>query len=343
MPNEIIARKKPVSSTLYVLQAGRGIAALAVVFHHAEIALANKNTALPDWLATVFSYGYLGVDFFFVLSGFIIYYVNHDRVERPNFVRSYALSRFLRVFIPYWPVGLAMVAFYLALPQISSGVREWNWFSTITLLPSSAGPALGPAWTLQHEILFYAFALACFMMGRFLIPCLIAAATIIAYSWFVPGGYKALGLVDLEFGFGILIAWCFVNDKCRQNALLVGTGLAFCALFFVFGTRLTSVIFGLGLACLLLPAVRAEASGRIGIGPMLSLLGAASYAVYLVHYPLLSVVSRLTVGWNNFAAFALMIAASIIIGVIYHKLFELPAIGMVRRWLDGRKKVAVAN
>jgi hypothetical protein len=54
------------------LQVFRGLAALAVVLHHASVSTGAFVADVPAWAMSVFGLGYLGVDFFFVLSGFII-------------------------------------------------------------------------------------------------------------------------------------------------------------------------------------------------------------------------------------------------------------------------------
>lgn len=66
----------PSPSVISVLQAGRAIAALAVVFHHAAAYAEENLEPLPAALGALAGRGYLGVDFFFVLSGFIIYRTN---------------------------------------------------------------------------------------------------------------------------------------------------------------------------------------------------------------------------------------------------------------------------
>lgn len=322
---------RPAGATLLTLQAGRAIAALAVLVHHACNGVINQGGVLPDWLVTLSGYGYLGVDFFFVLSGFIIYYVNAPRREQPGFARDYLRSRLLRVYVPYLPLGVLVGLAYTALPQLASGANDWGWFSTLTLLPSTAFPALAPAWTLQHEILFYLIALVAFATRSFLKLTLLVVVAAVSVRLFYPMGYKAFGLIDLEFLFGIAAAWCYMNRRLTWNSLLVLAGLGLCALFFAVGDRFSSVIFGLGLALLLLPLVRAESAGRIKVGRTLSLLGNASYAIYLVHYPLVSALARLLQNYASGVSVLAICIVSTIAGIAYHKIYELPALRLARR------------
>ena len=332
MQSQIIAKSPPADETLLTLQAGRAVAALVVLLHHACNGVLRQGGTLPDWLVTLCGYGYLGVDFFFVLSGFIIYYVNQPRQEREGFARDYIRSRLLRVYVPYLPLGILVALAYLALPRLASGDNHWGWVSTLTLLPSTAYPALAPAWTLQHEILFYGVALFAFLTRSFLKLSLVVVLAAAAVRIFYPMSYKGFGLIDLEFLFGIAAAWCFMNRRATWNAALVVAGLAMCGVFFVVDSRLWSVIFGLGLALLLLPLVRAERAGLVKVGPILLLLGEASYAVYLVHYPLVAGIARLTTGLGSLLSFAIICIVSIAVGIAYHKIYERPALAWIRRW-----------
>src|ERR1700760_3815859 len=99
-------------TTIDSLQAGRGIAAVAVVCHHAGQYVSQQVAPLPSFLSHTLSFGYLGVDFFFVLSGFIIYYTNRNRVQQKNWRYKYIESRLTRIYIPYLPVGIAMALAY---------------------------------------------------------------------------------------------------------------------------------------------------------------------------------------------------------------------------------------
>ena len=68
----------------------------------------------------MFSYGLLGVDFFFVLSGFIIMYAHMDDERNTASVKRYAFKRLARIYPAYLPVGLGLIALYAALPGLSA-------------------------------------------------------------------------------------------------------------------------------------------------------------------------------------------------------------------------------
>jgi peptidoglycan/LPS O-acetylase OafA/YrhL len=321
-------------TTLETLQAGRGLAALAVVCFHFNQYAGAIVAPLPAWLSRPMALGYLGVDFFFVLSGFIIYYTNAARAADPGWGRAYAVNRLSRIYVPYWPIGLAVAAGYSLFPTLRSGYAFWGWVSTVTLLPVGPPPALSIAWTLQHEILFYAIAFVLLRQRLVLAGSLVWAAVILLL---VPLGFwrwtPGLSLLDLEFLFGIAAAWYCLSRSPGREVLLAVAGSITILLWLSVPADSPSVLFGLGLALLVPAIVRAELAGKLRVGKPWRLLGDSSYAIYLVHLPLMSVVVRLCRGLDPFAAAALVLLASIAAGLAFHKLFELPALAVARRRL----------
>ncbi|HYJ31172.1 MAG TPA: acyltransferase family protein [Allosphingosinicella sp.] len=251
------------SERLELLQAGRAVAALSVAVFHATL----YTHAMP-----IEGFGFMGVHwgvhFFFLLSGFIIYHVNADRSFAPG---DYAFKRSVRIFIPYLPVGILAAFGWIAIG------RDFSWLSTLFLVPGQA--ALGVAWTLQHEVMFYLLAGLFFMWGRPLTGAAIWAVLILLRNGISipvnPFEQVALGFINLEFVAGMFLA-AFVS----------------------------------------LPDVK--------VGRALNLLGDASYAIYLAHLPLMGVLFRLGGG------FWTMLALSVAAGLIYHLLFEKPALRWVR-------------
>lgn len=290
------------------LQAGRGIAASAVVLLHS--ALAAHDFGQPVFGYTILSRGYIGVDFFFVLSGFIIY---HSTVGRDKSLADYAGSRFRRIYLPYWPIGLAVALAYIALPALSAGHREWSWLPTLTLLPVDSAPALSVAWTLKHEMLFYVL-FGLFYYGRMLRLGMAAWALSIAYG--LP--HLPFAAINLEFFMGVAAAILYRN-RWAHPGLLMFAPLPFLAWIGLGAGEPTRILTGLGFALLIAPIAQWESQERFKVPRWLVFLGAASYSLYLVHTPLISAAARASP-----AIFVSAIAVSFAGGIAYHLWVEKP-------------------
>src|SRR5512133_4113793 len=96
------------------LQLFRGVAALLVVLYHASIY--SQEQFGRTFLAGLFLFGHTGVDFFFVLSGFIICYIHFSDIGNPTRLRDFALKRLTRVFPIYWIVTAIKLAVIFAIP-----------------------------------------------------------------------------------------------------------------------------------------------------------------------------------------------------------------------------------
>lgn len=309
-------------ATINVLQAGRALAALAVVAHHSAQAAEAFGSAHPllSWLDP----GYLGVDFFFVLSGFIIY---HSTV-RGKALGEYASARLKRVLLPYLPIGIGIALVYTFLPSMTSGLRSWDWLATMTLVPVGA-PALSVAWTLQHEMTFYAiFALLYF--GRVLWAGLAVWAALIAFTP-IPG--IPFATINLEFIMGILAARLY--HARAGHWLLLPAAAAVALVWFALGAhRDQSIIIGLVCAMAILQLALIEAKGGLKVPAHLTFIGAASYAIYLVHNVTISVIARIVPDeWPIILGTG--IAASVIVGVAYFLLVEKPLLRLAS-WSSAR-------
>jgi len=134
------------------IEGARGIAASLVVFYHAARHLKADTGIAP--LNGVAQFGHAGVDFFFVLSGFIIYFVHNKDIGKSAGLGRYLERRFTRIFPLYWFVLMLMLCLttlsvHRSMPSVSFILQS------MTLLPHVGEPILGVAWTLQHEIIFY--------------------------------------------------------------------------------------------------------------------------------------------------------------------------------------------
>ena len=161
--------------TILSLQAGRALAAIMVMIAHAASSTEDFIGEFPQPLGDILKRGWIGVDFFFVLSGFIIYHTTRRKARDLGNARDFAWHRLIRIFVPYLPIGLALVLAYTMLPNMSAAARDWDYLASFTLLPFGR-PALSVAWTLQHELVFYGiFALGFF--SRRLLPVMLIWAS----------------------------------------------------------------------------------------------------------------------------------------------------------------------
>lgn len=163
--NESFLGGRQAPRPIHALTALRFFAAfLVVLFHHGQSALAS----LPGWCQSVVKAGYVGVPFFFVLSGFILAY-NYLPAARVGQLeaRRFWLARFARIY-PVYAVALLVGAplFLASLWQSSPGetATVWSRFGLQAVLsfglvqawiPQWAFAWNGPAWSLSAEAFFY--------------------------------------------------------------------------------------------------------------------------------------------------------------------------------------------
>lgn len=333
------------------LQIFRGLAALGVVIHHTAISTNAFVGNIPVWLNAIFEHGFLGVDFFFVLSGFIIMSSHYDDEKSVSALKTYGIKRFVRIFPPYWPISIALILAYWVLPGMSQATQgDYSWLSSLLLLPDAPPPALSVAWTLIHEVMFYMIFSLFFISSRvFLVfvagwvMAIALVAWLAANTQFPPFFARLFSPINLEFVMGMGVAYLARGVAKHYAALiLIFGGIMFSALLawpFFLENR---VLFGLPFSALVLGGILLEQQDKIAFPRPLTFLGDASYSIYLVHNPLVSLTSRLVSKMHGFAswgiAMLLGVIASVFVGVLYHWFVERPLISLFRRLFNRTNK-----
>ena len=333
-----------IPKTLSSLQGGRAIAALLIVFYHASRSI-FENPKYWDRvpLGGVFDFGSSGITFFFVLSGFIIYHAHERDLGRPEQVQPYLWKRFRRIYPIYWLVVILVLPIYFTVHSFGYGFEthpEVIMSSFLLIHLQSQLAVMRVAWTLFHEVLFYAlFALAIWRVrvGFVALGLWFAASTQAldpALSPALVGFY--LSYLHLLFGFGLAarrLLGKMVVPRPRRLILLSGAIILVLAADQDYGGLLSEMWstlgFGVGCTLALVGVVELERQGRLTTPGWLILLGNASYSIYLVHFFTLSLLAKLA--WSSGAmrlpdslVYLAMVAIATASGVLFHLWVERP-------------------
>jgi peptidoglycan/LPS O-acetylase OafA/YrhL len=286
-----------------ILDGLRGVAAIAVVtFHFMEM-------AISDYSKNFIAHGFLAVDFFFCLSGFVIGYAYDDRIGKMG-VMEFFKSRLIRLHplvILGSILGLSALLFDPFDTQVSiysAGKTVLIFICSIFLIPFPVMPNRAfnqfglnaPAWSLFWEYIaniFYAFIL-CRVKRNWLVLLTILAAfgiCFIAYqSGNVMGGWgkgnfwDGCARISYSFLAGLLVyrsGW-IIKNKLGFLGVAVLLSLAFLMPFTKWNwlTEPLVVLFYFPL----LVALGAGAILAPGLKKLCVFSGNISYPIYMTHY-----------------------------------------------------------
>jgi len=349
MPN---SSNTPPRETLASLQAGRAVAAMLVAFYHtgALVMPLDKYWGY-DPSYHFFDFGRAGVEFFFVLSGFIIFYIHGKDLGQPSQFFPYLKKRFLRIYPIYWIILAAIIPIYFLVPSFGFPYhREAGTIISSILLVHVNGNSnteLAAAWTLYHEMMFYfLFSLAILnkRLGMAIIAgwLLASSATlvVIPQSYIIEFLFSPLHLL---FGMGMLSCWIVNRTPFFSPRPIALAGVA---LFLAAGMEENysrwladmprTVIYGLGSALILMGIVTIERQGNLKTPPALVLIGNASYATYLINFTVLSLLAKIFIyiglreALPALASYVFLTALSILLGVLFYLWVERPVMRFVR-------------
>jgi peptidoglycan/LPS O-acetylase OafA/YrhL len=328
-------RMKP---KLQWIEAMRGLAACWVLVHHADLSVTYFAGPL-GFYSTYISNGYLGVDFFFVLSGFIIAYSSNKLLAEGKRWRDYAIARLIRIYVPYLPIGVAMLLLYRAFPGVSAGERVPGLLTSLTLAPSNSPPALSVAWTLVHELVFYAVFSIIFISRKYLVALLVV--------WAASISLLAINQVQLQPVWRYLLApinLCFLLGVATYYITRNGVSRNVAAIALALGVAKVGVeslqtdpkrwLLALGFTGLIVAASSSWTQSR-NPSRILLTLGAGSYSIYLIHNPAISIAVRVikaTLGnLNPLVVFLLISCIALACGMVYYLAYERWALERVRQ------------
>lgn len=287
--------------------------------------------------------GQAGIDLLFVISGFLM--IHAEGNARPE---EFLIRRIIRVVPLYW-MATALAFVRDAAAGHAHGPAEL--LMSLLFLPfRNAGedmsffPILSSGWTLNYAVAFYllfALLLALRGIGAWLLPMAMLLFGLTALAFNFAGETMRAFYFDpivLDFAAGALLAWLYRRmGERRSLALAAALPLGIALLLLVPADQPRLLHFGLPAATIMLGALCLERhGGQLRIKP-LTLLGDASYAIFLVHVLLIGLFAPMAAsvfgyGLIGFSTFiAANVGISIFVGCFVHLYIETPIIW----WLSG--------
>ena len=357
------------------LQALRGVAALAVTLFHANLLFGVGGIFTTHDLGQMFFSFHSGVILFFVLSGFIMLRSHwHDPPGWSSAV-AFTRKRTVRIYPLVWVV---VIALQLGAPLIRavSGdeslaqISLLGWISSLTLVALDCTYMPGVLWSLSNEMVFYSICLlmfvgrAVFLWGYAALIVLICYKHLFSVDFGLFANCAGSVLSDYNVLFLFGLAAFFLSDRLgaawRRHArqLVVMGGVGFVAVMAVewwmfyatadanHGENLLKMAlrigYGLMSALLVLGATWNGFAVQGFAMKLLAMLGDASFALYLIHQPVMAVASRLmrdgltAASLNPVLIFSILVGLSLCAGLALHRWVERPLVG----WFNRRSRTA---
>ena len=276
---------------LYNIQVLRAIASLLVVFHHFRPHYESLGGNC-DLLITLKEFGFIGVDLFFAISGFIMVYTTTSRKSSFKSSINFVLKRFIRVYSTYWFFCIIAITMniYFQIPRftdidISTSLLLLSTDMKILLLPVS--------WSLSYELYFYlifGFLILFRTKSRNSILTIILILLVISEFLKYFDVYENNFLYShflIEFFLGSCTAIFLKNSRSLLVIILSGF-LAILLLYFgicisAYNGIFRILTFGLGCNFILIFFILLENRGHIIYSSFLKVIGDASYSIYLIH------------------------------------------------------------
>lgn len=348
------------SGRLRELDLLRFVAAIAVMLHHFT---GVPTGAWPQDARKVFpelnpaaDFGYLGVELFFMISGFVILMSVWERG-----VGEFAVSRVVRLFPAYWfSVGLAMIVFFATGAAVDYGPGSQSplvrFLPNLTMLQTGAGaPNMEVVyWTLWIELHFYVlvalflwrgityprcvgFMAGWLLSGVFAQEADVAALKALLFPQWAPYFIAGMALF-LMYRFGQnIVLWLFVGS-CWALTVYYGVhnmdpSNAWPGIHqYVIPAAITGMYAVMALV----------ATHRLGWlrWKGLTVAGGLTYPLYLVHETISRpLIKLLAPQLDRWAVLGIAIASCLVAAILIWLVLERPA----QRWLRGHLRKAGAQ
>lgn len=294
-------------------------------------------------------FGRVGVDIFFVISGFIMLYVTHSQNEKP-FI--FIKKRIIRVVPLYWAITCVLFICASIKPNLFplDHPEYAHLLKSLFFIPHTAPdgdhfPFLGQGWTLNYEMFFYVvFSCSLFFTKKTQLKFII----ITLFFLFVLGNWVSqdnailtayTSPLLLEFLAGVII--CSLIQKgyilsIKMSVLMTSLSFMLIIMDFIFKPDLSrSLTLGAPSALIVFSFISLELKGHMREYYILKLIGDASYSIYLTHfltYVLCAVLIQKIFGHLGDYTMLPIAFISVLVGIIVYYIIENPLLKLIKRY-----------
>lgn len=335
-----------------ILHLYRFLAALTVVLFHYKIFYSSNISSLPissktqpfyNFLLYPYEYGWMAVQFFFFLSGFVFYLVYLDKINVAaiNFKRFFIL-RFSRLYpLHVFTLLLIVVIFFFQDEHILlQNINIWHLFLNFLLIQNwgmENGPSFNePSWSISIEIMMYLIFYIIAKSRRFIWYTTTVLIVISALVFFEK---KLIGYGGFCFFFGGFVFLIYEKikklDGYNKFKFFIFSIFILTIIFFIIILKyiyLSSIEIKIIIIVFLFPSILiASIIYKIKSEKILNFftfLGNISYSTYLLHFPLQILIliflkhQGIKFDFNNLFFFLLYIFFVIFSSVISYVYFE---------------------
>jgi peptidoglycan/LPS O-acetylase OafA/YrhL len=305
----------------------RALAILLVIsFHYINNQLTGASSKIAKFFYFITSFGWAGVDLFFVLSGFLIGTILITNRQKDNYFSTFYIRRFVRIIPNYY----LLIVVFIIISQISifstdyfvagnKTIPTWSYFFMVhnlymAALHNMGNSAMSVTWSIGIEEQFYLIIpfIIYYLKPKllpFLLVCFIILANIFRFfhpvlptEHFSIAAYVLLPCRMDAISFGVLIAWinCNYNLTDLVNkyffkiiALMLSIVILCGLLVFLYKDIgiIRNSLFALFFACAIVVGLAKPQSlyGNFLGNKLLNWIGKISYSLYLFHYLILGV------------------------------------------------------
>ena len=340
----------------YLLDIARGVAAIAVAIFHYKLFYAYnlssenfvpENQPFYDYIKLIYEHGWIAVQFFFLLSGFIFFKLYLKRIKEKNLsFYNFLILRISRLYPLHFITLIIVLIIYLVLKgnnftnPIQADLEHfiYNLFLIHEWGLKSYASFNEPSWSISVELLMYIifFYLALKTNIIFYSFLIILISSILFFK------FKFLGYGGYCFFIGGLSYILIENLKIDQkNKILILSLMIFfsgtLSFYFIDNSKLNKIIILTIFFPSLINLFYLINNYSPRFGKKLSLIGDISYSIYLVHFPLILVILiilsilDLKINFNSMTVFCTYLIFTFLISFFSYKLIEIPLKKILRK------------